>query len=71
MALTTIFFLFLLAFTISNGLYINLEGKRDYCFFVTVAEGVNITISYVVSGYNENLVSMKVQKNLNTQKKNI
>ncbi len=56
-----IFLVFCLS--ISQSLYINLEGKREYCFYVSVAEGHNLTISYVVSGYNENLVSMKVKEN--------
>lgn len=49
-----------IALPISQALYINFEGKKEYCFYVTVNEGVNLTISYVVSGYNEHLVTLKV-----------
>ena len=54
------FIVLITTISLSQSLYINFEGKREYCFYVQAAEGVNLTISYVVSGYSENLVSMKV-----------
>lgn len=44
------FFLLILPF--ASCLYMNLDGKQEHCFYVTIAEGLNLTISYVVSGYN-------------------
>lgn len=52
-----IFFLFLSQI---NCLYLSIEGNRDYCFQTQAKEGSNLTISYVVSGFNEGLVTMTV-----------
>lgn len=51
---------FAFSLLVSQALYINFEGKKEYCFYVMANEGVNLTISYVVSGYNEHLVALKV-----------
>lgn len=54
------FLLIFLPFSLS--LFVTLDHKRQICFFTPAKQGSNLTISYVVSGYNEEQISMTVNE---------
>ena len=51
------FLLLLLAF--SNGLLINMEGRKNYCFYKKIFKGEKLKVSYVCSGKGESKVGLK------------
>lgn len=47
---------------LSSSIFINLEGKEDYCFEYKLQSNEEVEINYVISGYNEEQVKFTVNQ---------
>lgn len=54
----TFFLILLLA--LNNAIFINMEGRKNYCFYKNIFKDEKLKISYVCSGKGEKKVGLKV-----------